>query len=127
MSNDYETLAEHYRAEVISKLPPASILPKSLLATLSPGADLTRIPETCGLLSDRQIEITRLDAVALVECMRIKTFSAEEVMLAFGMRAAIVHQLVRMILSDASLEADTAVGLGRDRRLVSPTSFYRMR
>ena len=56
---------------------------------------LTSIPETCGILSSREVEITsRYDAVELLAKVRAKEISAEETTLAFCKRAAIAQQVV---------------------------------
>lgn len=53
------------------------------------------VPTTCGLLSSKELAITSdYDAVALVEKLRARRFSAEEVVTAFCKRAAIAQQLV---------------------------------
>lgn len=45
-------LAETYRHQVLDKLPPASILPPHDYPL---GSDVSLVPETCGLLSQRQV------------------------------------------------------------------------
>lgn len=57
--------------------------------------NLLTVPIDCGILSDKQIDITsNYDAVDLIARMRDGTFSVEEVVTAFCARAAIAQQLV---------------------------------
>ena len=90
--SDYETLALHYRNELLAKLPPASILPPSVLAAYPPGSDVSQVPVTCGLLSPAQLAITAMDATELVAQMASGALTAVAVTEAVGMRAAIAHQ-----------------------------------
>lgn len=101
---NYDSLSAHYRAEVIAKLPASSLLSPSLLQSYPAGSDISLVPEVCGLLTARQILITRMDVVDLVEGMGKGELTAVEVMNSFGQRAAIAHQLVceRRLLSDAA-------------------------
>jgi amidase len=96
-ASTYETLAAHYRAEVMSKLPRRSILAPSFIASFPPGSDITSVPETCGVLSEREVSITRMNVVQLVGEMGEGRIKAVEVVEAFGVRAAIAHQLVRTL------------------------------
>jgi amidase len=95
---DRHQLAEIYRSDVNAKLPRSAILPPSLIAQFPPGSDVSRVPETCGLLSAKQVEITTKDATDLLVDMAAGVLTSEEVVLAFGLRAAIAHQLVRLLL-----------------------------
>jgi amidase len=57
--------------------------------------NVLQVPRECGLLSDRELNITeKYDAVALVEALAAGAFTAEEVAVAFCKRAAIAQQLV---------------------------------
>ncbi|KAL8279925.1 hypothetical protein RQP46_007775 [Phenoliferia psychrophenolica] len=82
-----------YRQGVLDRLPGASILPSTLLATLPLGSDVSKVPETCGLLTPEQIDITRKDATEILEDIAAGKLTSEAVVLAFGLRAAIAHQL----------------------------------
>ncbi|KWU46948.1 amidase [Rhodotorula sp. JG-1b] len=58
------------------------------------GDDVTGIAEQSGILSARELEITELDEVnELAERIANKTYTAEEVAVAFSKRAAIAQQL----------------------------------
>ncbi|KAK6352977.1 hypothetical protein TWF696_004967 [Orbilia brochopaga] len=75
--------------------------------------DVRGIPRACGILSDREIEITEtFDAVELAEKIRRRTYSCYEVALAFCKRAAIAQQLLNC-LTEIFFEA----GLERARQL----------
>ncbi|KAK5945520.1 hypothetical protein PMZ80_002725 [Knufia obscura] len=60
--------------------------------------NLLTVPIDCGILSDKQIDITsNYDAVDLIARMRDGTFSVEEVVTAFCARAAIAQQLTNCL------------------------------
>ncbi|KAF3907432.1 Acetamidase [Orbilia brochopaga] len=61
-------------------------------------ADVRGIPRTCGILTDREVEITEtFDAVELAEKIHRRTYSCYEVALAFCKRAAIAQQLLNCL------------------------------
>jgi amidase len=96
---EWETIASQHRAECLKKIPNEWKLPSSALENLSETNPISvvEIPRTCGLLSDREIDITETrDAHALIERIAAKEFSAIEVATAFCKRAAIAQQLVRL-------------------------------
>lgn len=74
-----------------NQIPPTYRLDESLLE--NPPLNVTSIPETCGILSQKEITITNLDATGVLEKIKSKELSAVEVVTAFGKRAAIAHQL----------------------------------
>lgn len=58
--------------------------------------NVLHVPESCGLLSAREVEITsQWDAVDLVEHIWRRKYTVVEVVVAFCKRAAIAQQLVR--------------------------------
>jgi len=62
---------------------------------LSLGNNVLQVPKTCGILTEREINITEdNDAVNIVERIRQQEYTAEEVTVAFCKRAAIAQQLV---------------------------------
>jgi amidase len=89
-----EQLAQSYRDEVMAKLPPQSLLSAADLASYKGQLDVTQVPKSSGLMTASQIAITEMHATEL--CARIADgkLTAEETMLAFGLRAAIAHQVV---------------------------------
>ena len=94
-ATSYEDLAALYRQQVLDKLPPSALLSPAFLAGYPLGSDVSKVPETCGVLSVEQIAITHKDATELVRAIAAGALTAEEVTLAFGLRAALAHQLVR--------------------------------
>jgi amidase len=74
----------------------ASIPKEWILTNLPPKEqlDIVLFPETCGLLSTKEIEITNMSVDGLMEKLRIGSWSAVDVTTAFSKRAIIAHQLV---------------------------------
>ncbi|KAF9011699.1 amidase signature domain-containing protein [Cyathus striatus] len=59
--------------------------------------DVTNIPETCGLLSPKEIEITNTYVDVLLPKLAKGTWTAVEVTTAFAKRAVIAHQLTNCL------------------------------
>lgn len=93
-TGDWSVLAQKYRDQVKAKLPRTTILPQAVLDQHPPGSDVSKVPETCQLLTDRQLDITRMDCTELLQRISEGHFTAYEVVLAYGNRASIAHQLV---------------------------------
>lgn len=75
-------------------------IPKEWILTNLPSKehlDVISFPETCGLLSAKEIEITNSNADALMERIRSGSWSAVDVTTAFSKRAVIAHQLVSLL------------------------------
>lgn len=70
-------------------------------------ADLRHVVKTCGILSERELEITgeKYDATSLAAAVGAGTYTSVEVITAFCKRAAIGHQLcnnlTEIMFSDA--------------------------
>ena len=80
----YLSIARRKQAERESRIPRAWRLPESL--TASPPLNVMDIPRKCGILTERQLEITegkRWDGQGLVEEMGKGGMTAEEVVEAF--------------------------------------------
>lgn len=76
-------------------------IPKEWLIKTPPDSqlDVSKIPLQCGLLSDREIEITELMEVdTLLKRLASGEYSAVEVTTAFYKRAIVAHQLVRLYM-----------------------------
>jgi hypothetical protein len=56
--------------------------------------DVTNFPETCGLLTARDIEITNTSTDVLLENLACGEWTAVDVTIAFSKRAIVAHQLV---------------------------------
>ncbi|BGP12227.1 hypothetical protein JCM10213_007485 [Rhodosporidiobolus nylandii] len=93
MADDWRTLAASARARTEALIPPAWLLPPSLLADLP--LDVRDIPRSCGILDARELEITEeTDASVILRRVRKKDWTAMEVATAFCKRAAVAQQLV---------------------------------
>ncbi|KAJ4343875.1 hypothetical protein N0V87_000158 [Didymella glomerata] len=105
-TNAYEKQRAVILARLTVKVPSDLILPPSLIA--DPPNDVSSIPTTCGLLTDREIEITEnYNAVDLARSIASKDLSAVEVTRAFAKRAIIAHQLtccLTQLFMDEALE-----------------------
>jgi amidase len=91
-TDEYEKQRAAILERLAVKVPSDLILPPSLIA--DPPNDVSSIPTTCGLLTDREIDITEYyNAVSLARSIATKDLSAVEVTRAFAKRAIIAHQL----------------------------------
>ena len=74
----------------------AAAIPKEWLISTPPNSELTvtAIPETCGLLTEKEIVITDAPVEVLLQKMASAEWSAVEVTTAFYKRAVIAQQLV---------------------------------
>ena len=61
--------------------------------------DVTSVPEQCGLLSARELNITNADVETLLAKLAKAEWSCVEVTLAFYKRAIVAQQVVRVLLS----------------------------
>lgn len=98
-AEDWQTIAAGKRKSNAAKIPEAWRLPAKTLESIhaSPNAHVLDVPRTCGVLTEREIEITeKYDATGLLEKLATGEFSAYDVTLAFCKRAAIAQQLVSL-------------------------------
>ena len=63
------------------------------------GSNVMNVPETCGILTATEIEITSHDAVQILSLIADGTYSSESVTVVFCKRAAIAQQLVSFSMS----------------------------
>ncbi|ORX36242.1 putative Acetamidase [Kockovaella imperatae] len=100
-------LIAHAKADQVhNRIPQGWILDEEILANQA--NDITHVPDTCGLLSKREIIITSSEAKELADQLAAKVYTSYEVTLAFCKRAAIAHQLtgcLSEIFFDKALEA----------------------
>ncbi|KAL5335172.1 amidase signature domain-containing protein [Aspergillus crustosus] len=102
----WEEIARSKRAARDSVIPtdwqlPLGQVPDDQLSVLD-------VPDKCGILTSRELEITSLEAPVLVQKILDREYSSYEVTLAFCKRAAIAQQLVNClseILFDRALDA----------------------
>lgn len=92
MTTWQHAVADKQRRQHLS-LPPEWILPHTALPPPE-HLDVLGFPETCGLLSAKEVEITNTGVEGLLERMRGGGWKAVEVMKAFAKRAVVAHQLV---------------------------------
>jgi len=92
----YEAKAHALREQLEAKIPGSLRLPPAILE--DPPLDVTRIPETCGLLTPEELAITELDATAVCQRIAAGELTAVEAVTAFGKRAAIAHQLTACLV-----------------------------
>jgi amidase len=79
-----------------NQIPAECRLPKPLLE--NPPLNVTSIPETCGILTTEELAITDLDATDILASVASGRLTAVEVVIAFGKRAAIAHQLTACLM-----------------------------
>ncbi|GAA6022599.1 hypothetical protein JCM10207_003919 [Rhodosporidiobolus poonsookiae] len=95
---------DNWRAKAAAKvvardalIPAEWKLPQTILNDTSV-VDVTAIPRSCGILSERELEITELDDVEeLASRLATRSYSAVEVTTAFCKRASIAHQLTNCL------------------------------
>lgn len=83
----------------------AEAIPKQWLVSVPPATTLTvtSIPESCGLLTDKEVLITNSEVDVLLKKLASAEWSSVEVTTAFYKRAIIAQQLVsRDLLSESS-------------------------
>lgn len=89
---DWQSIASSAQQSVLNAIPE-----KWRLSTKDPSLlDVRSVPETCGLLTPKQLAITENTATQLLQKLRSGTWSSFEVVEAFCGRAALAHQLVPM-------------------------------
>ncbi|KFA76642.1 hypothetical protein S40288_05955 [Stachybotrys chartarum IBT 40288] len=91
----YQTLSADKKAQQWAKIPHNwRISPE----TFQNSANVMDIPFTCGVLTEAEVKITSdYDATALVEKLKARVWSVEQVTMAFCKRAAIAHQLTNCL------------------------------
>jgi amidase len=83
-------------------------IPKEWLIQTPPDdvLDVSRLPEECGLLSAKELEITNATVDVLLDQLALGAWSSVEVTTAFYKRAIVAHQLVRLLIHLYSLRVD---------------------
>ncbi|KAF8864358.1 amidase [Acephala macrosclerotiorum] len=92
----WQTIASAYRLQTTAKIPSSWLLPSSITSKISETSsqNVLDIPRTCGILSEKEIEITeKYDAVTLTGLLAKGSLSSVEVTTAFSKRAAVAQQL----------------------------------
>ncbi|CAK7234683.1 hypothetical protein SCUCBS95973_009019 [Sporothrix curviconia] len=88
---DWERIAASCQAAVRAKIPAKWQLPQPVDASVT---DVTGVPRSCGLLTERQLFLTEQTADALANQLQTGALTSVEVTEAFCARAAIAHQVV---------------------------------
>ncbi|KZV89606.1 general amidase [Exidia glandulosa HHB12029] len=96
MSATWKELAAAKKAEQQASIPSAWLLSADKLPPAEQ-KDVTGVPESCGLLSAREVEITNTDVGPLLKKMAAAEWSASDVTLAFCKRAIVAQQLTNCL------------------------------
>ncbi|KAG0648965.1 amidase [Hyphodiscus hymeniophilus] len=103
----WQAIAERKQAERQSRIPKEWLLPS---LPSSSTLNVLSIPQTCGILSSKELEITeKYDATSLAQAIASNRLTAEEVTTAFCKRAAVAQQvcncLTEIFFAEAILHA----------------------
>ena len=90
MTTHWRDLVAEKRARQASAIPKDWLIPLPSKETI----DVTNVPEKCGLLSDKEVEITTTDVAVLLAKLASSEWNSVEVTTAFYKRAIIAHQVV---------------------------------
>ncbi|OJI96727.1 hypothetical protein ASPVEDRAFT_120443 [Aspergillus versicolor CBS 583.65] len=90
----WEAVSKKAQADLLNSLPSKWRIDTKVFSSVT---DVTQVPKTCGILTQRQLQITELTATELGRRIRSRQLKAVEVLEAFAARAAIAHQLVNCL------------------------------
>jgi amidase len=89
---NYKVLSAAKKAQQQDKIPQSWQIPAE---KFQDAPNVMDVPLSCGLLDETEVKITSdYDATKLLEKLKAKVLSVEQVTVAFCKRAAIAHQLV---------------------------------
>lgn len=89
---NYKVLAAAKKAQQQAKIPQKWRIPAK---DFQDAINVMDVPLSCGLLDETEAKITSdYDATALLEKLKVRVWSVEQVTVAFCKRAAVAHQLV---------------------------------
>ncbi|KAF8432586.1 amidase signature domain-containing protein [Terfezia claveryi] len=104
---DWKSISLARQDEIRNAIPKSHRLSPTVIEGLQDSRNLISIPETCGILSPRELEITSTPSTTkLLVDIRNRVYTAVEVTMAFCKRASIAHQLTNClteILYDSAL------------------------
>jgi amidase len=107
------------QADLKAKIPAEWLLPEATTMLSSKLRNVLPLFRSCGILTERELEITEAeDAVAILGRIHARTWSAEEVAVAFCKRAAIAQQLVNCLM-DIDFEGGIRRAKQLDRHLAT--------
>lgn len=93
---NYKVIAAAKKAQQQDKIPPSWQISAE---KFQDATNVMDVPLSCGLLDETEAKITSdYDATALLEKLKARVWSAEQVTVAFCKRAAIAHQLVSFMM-----------------------------
>ena len=94
----WQSTADACHSNISNAIPASHRIPPACLERLVDPRNVIHIPDCCGVLTQREIEITSIaSATELLENIKNWAYTAVEVTTAFCKRASIAHQLVRTV------------------------------
>ncbi|KAF8428989.1 amidase [Tirmania nivea] len=106
-AKDWKSISLARQKEIYNAIPKSHRLSPAVIEGLENPRNLISIPETCGILSQTELEITSTPSVTkLLADIRNRVYTAVEVTMAFCKRASIAHQLTNClteVLYDSAL------------------------
>lgn len=91
----WQSIADARRNKINNAIPASHRLPPNYIEGLADPRNVIDIPDCCGILTQREIEITTTSsATKLLEDIKNRVYTSVEVTAAFCKRASIAHQLV---------------------------------
>jgi amidase len=93
MPEKWEEIAASKRAALLASIPKEWSIPADIKPPDSQ-LDVTGFPKDSGWFTEKELEITSISAVELIEKLKNGEWSSEDVTAAFCKRAAAAHQLV---------------------------------
>lgn len=95
IEKDWRPISLARQNEINNAIPESHCISPAVFEGLQDPRNLISIPDTCGILSQRELEITSMpSATKLLADIRNRVYTAVEVTMAFCKRASIAHQLV---------------------------------
>ena len=92
---DFKRIAARVQQRVLDSIPPQWRMARDIKSQHD--GDALSFVETCGILTNRQLEITLLTATEVLKLIHTGQLKAADVVEAFCARAAISHQLVNCL------------------------------
>ena len=91
----WQATADARRKKINNAIPASHHIPPARLEHLTDPKNVIGVPDCCGVLTQREVEITTISsATKLLKDIRDRVYTAVEVTTAFCKRASIAHQLV---------------------------------
>lgn len=98
IGKDWKSISLARQNEINNAIPKSHRLSPLVIKSLQDPRNLISIPETCGILSQRELEITSTPSTTkLLTDIRNRVYTAVEVTVAFCKRASIAHQLTNCL------------------------------